>query len=103
MPWARDAGTDILWNLVFAERLVDQCSEARFDQEGLTLEEKYEGGATESLSAPRRLPRRTPPTSDLRLGEPGTLSFAVKGLTESMATTAIASSTSAAPTPDTIP
>ena len=98
MPWVRDAATDVLWESLhmgtWTANVLKNASTKKF----FTLEEKYEGGATDPY-------RRTvgcmvdSASISFRNGEGGMLSFGLKALSESTATTAIASSTYAAPTP----
>jgi hypothetical protein len=78
----------------FATNVLKDASTKRF----FTLEEKYEGGATDPY---RRLAGCMCDHMSLswRLGEPGSISFNIMALAETTATTAIASSTYAVPTP----
>lgn len=63
-----------------------------------TIEEKYEGGTTDPY---RRLAGCLCDTLSIgfRNGEPGTMSFGIRAMAETAATSAIASSTYTAPTP----
>lgn len=98
MVWARDAGTDILWEAalcgVWSTNVLKNGSAAR----SFTIEEKYEGGATDPY---RRLAGCVVDQVDISLqnGQAGQLNFAVRALGETTSTTALASSTYAAPTP----
>jgi hypothetical protein len=98
LPWARDAGTDILWESVFNNAWSANVLKLASTKKSFTLEEKYEGGATDPY---RRLAGCLADSVNVgfRNGEAGSLSFGIRGLNETMTTTAIASSTYAAPTP----
>lgn len=98
LPWARDAATDILWESLFCKAWASDVLKNASTPKSFTLEEKYEGGSTDSY---RRLTGCHVDSVNIgfRIGEPGSLSFNVIALGESTATAAIASSTYAAPTP----
>lgn len=97
-PWVRDAATDMLWesllNGAFATDVIKNASTKSF----FTLEEKYEGGSTDPY---RRLTGCMVDSLAIgfRNGEPGTMSWSLQAMGEAVATTAIALSTYAAPTP----
>lgn len=98
MPWVRDAGNDILWESALCGAWATNVLKNASTIKPFTLEEKYEGGATDPY---RRLTGCVVDTTNIsfRLGQPGTISFGIQALAEASATTAIASSTYAAPTP----
>ena len=98
MPWTRDAGTDALWESAFCGTWATNVLKNASAIKAFTLEEKYEGGATDPY---RRLTGCIVDNVDIafRNGEAGTLNFGLRALAETTATTAIASSTYAAPTP----
>lgn len=99
MPWLRDAGTDLLWEAAlwgaFATNTLKQASTVR----PFTLEEMYEGGATDFY---RRLQGCVVNGVAIswRLGEAGSLTFDIMAMSETTATTALAGATYASPTPD---
>jgi hypothetical protein len=102
LPFARDAGTDILLEALFCSAWGTDVLKVGSTKKPFTLEEKYEGGATDPY---RRLAgclcdslRMSFPLAGT--GDPGTLAFAIKAMTETTATAALGSSTYAAPTPD---
>lgn len=98
MPFVRDAGTDILLESLLSSAWSTDTLKNGSTKKPFTLEEKYEGGATDPY---RRLAGCMVDqlSLSLRNGEPGSMSFALQGMGESTATTAIASSTYAAPAP----
>lgn len=98
MPHHRDAGLDVLWESAFGAAFSSDVLKVGSTQKTFTLEEKYEGGATDPY---RRLTGCQVDTvnASYQLGQPGSLSFGIRALAESTATTAIASSTYSAPSP----
>lgn len=101
MPFVRDAGSDVLLTSVLCADWSTNVLKNASTKMPFTLEEKYEGGATDPY---RRLAGCL--ADSLRIsvplaggGEPGSLSFGIKALAETVATSAIASSTYAAPSP----
>ncbi len=97
MAYARDAATDILWqsllNGAFAADVVKNASTPSF----FTLEEKYL-----ATTAPYRRTTGCQVNSlalSWRLGEAGQMTWGIMAMGETNATSAIASSTYAAPTP----
>ncbi len=97
-PWVRDAGNDVLWESVMCGAFSSNVLKNASTQKTFTLEEKYEGGATDPY---RRLTGCQADSLQISFqnGQPGTMAFGVKALAEATATSAIASSTYAAPTP----
>lgn len=98
LPFVRDAASDVLWTSVFcAAWSTNQLKNASL-QKTFTLEEKYEGGATDPY---RRLTGAQCDSAQINftLGQPGQLTFGLRALAESTATSAIASSTYTAPSP----
>jgi len=98
MPWVRDEGLDVLWESALCGAWSTNVLKNASTKKPFTLEEKYEGGATDPY---RRLAGCLVDQVSIgfRNGEPGTLSFGVMAMAETAATSAIASSTYAAPTP----
>ena len=98
MPWVRDAASDILWESAFCGTWTTDVLMNGVTLKPFTVEEKYEGGATDPY---RRLTGCIVDTVDISFqnGQPGTMNFALRALAEATATTAIASATYAAPTP----
>jgi len=98
MPYVRDAATDVLWESTLCGAWSTNVLKNASTQKTFTVEEKYEGGATDPY---RRLTgcQVDSLAINFRVGEPGTMSFALQALAETTATTAIVSSTYAAPTP----
>lgn len=99
LPWARDAATDILWESALGGAWSTDVLKNASTKKFFTLEEKYEGGSTDPY---RRLLGAMCDKVDIAFrtdGNPGTVSFALKALRETTATSAIASSTYAAPSP----
>lgn len=97
-PWVRDAATDVLWESVLCGAWSTNVLKNASTKKPFTLEEKYEGGATDPY---RRLAGCLVDSLSIgfRNGEPGTMSFGIRAMAETAATSAIASSTYAAPTP----
>lgn len=97
-PWVRDAATDILWESLLCGAFSTDVLKNGSTKKFFTLEEKYEGGSTDPY---RRLAGCQVDSLSIgfRNGEPGTMSWQIRALAETVATTAIASSTYAAPTP----
>lgn len=99
MPWARDAGTDLLWaSLLYGAFATDVLKNAQ-TAAGFTLEEKYEGGATDPY---RRVTGMLCDSASIAFaadGTPGRVSFAARGRAEEVATAAIAGATYADPSP----
>lgn len=97
-PWVRDAATDVLWESVLCGAWATNVLKNASTKKPFTLEEKYEGGATDPY---RRLTGCLVDSLSIgfRNGEPGTMSWGIRALAEASATSAIASSTYAAPTP----
>lgn len=98
IPFARDAGTDVLLESLLCSSFSTNTLKNGSTKTPFTLEEKYEGGATDPY---RRLSGCIADSLSLRFanGEPGSMVFGVQAMGETTATTAIASSTYAAPTP----
>ncbi len=98
IPFSRDAGTDVLLESLLCSAWSTDVLKNGSTKKTFTLEEKYEGGATDPY---RRLTGCMVDSLSLSLrnGEPGSLSFGLRALAEATATTAIASSTYAAPSP----
>lgn len=98
MPWVRDAATDVLWESVLCGAWATNVLKNASTKKPFTLEEKYEGGATDPY---RRLTGCLVDSLSIgfRNGEPGTMSWGIRAMAEAAATSAIASSTYAAPTP----
>lgn len=98
MAWARDAATDVLFSSLVCNTWSTNVLKNASTKVFFTLEEKYEGGTTDPY---RRLTGCMVDSLSLswRLGEPGSMSFSLMALAEATATTAISSSTYAAPTP----
>lgn len=98
LPWVRDAGTDVLWQSAFAAAFSTNTLKNGSTQQTFTLEEKYEGGATDPY---RRLTGCQVDSVNIGFqnGQAGTVSFGIKALAEATATTSIASATYASPTP----
>lgn len=97
-PWVRDEGSDILIESALSAAWSTNTAKNGSTKKFFTLEEKFEGGATDPYR--RTLGCQVDALSiSLRNGEPGSMSFGLQALNETVATTAIASSTYAAPTP----
>lgn len=98
LPHVRDDGLDVIWESAFGATWAANVLKIGSTQKTFTLEEKYEGGATDPY---RRLTGCQVDSVSLnyQLGQPGSLVFNLKALAESTATTAIASSTYASPSP----
>lgn len=101
LPFARDAGTDILLASVLCGAWSTDVLKNASTKKPFTLEEKYEGGSTDPY---RRLAGCLADSLRLSIplaggGQPATLSFGIKALAETVATSAIASSTYTAASP----
>lgn len=98
LPWVRDAGLDVLWESALCGAWATNVLKNASTKMPFTLEEKYEGGATDPY---RRLTGCLVDSASIsfRAGQPGTISFGIQAMAEAAATTAIASSTYTAPTP----
>lgn len=98
LAWARDAALDILLESVFCGAFASDILLNASTKRPFTLEEKYEGGATDPY---RRLAGCLVDSMSVsfRNGEAGQVSCSLKAMAETAATTAIASATYAAPTP----
>ena len=99
LPWVRDAASDVLWESVLCGTWATDVLKNASTKKPFTLEEKYEGGATDPY---RRLAGCLADTCSIAFrtdGNPGSLNFGIKALAETSATTALGSSTYAAPTP----
>lgn len=98
LPFVRDAASDILLTSVLCADWSTNVLKNASTKMPFTLEEKYEGGATDPY---RRLAGCLADSLSLsfRNGEPGQMSFSIRAMAETAATSAIASSTYAAPTP----
>ena len=98
LPWVRDAASDVLWQSALCGTWATNVLKVGSTQNTFTLEEKYEGGATDPY---RRLAGAQVDSVAINfsLGQPGTMSFGCRALAETVATTAIASSTYTAPSP----
>jgi hypothetical protein len=98
LPWVRDAATDILWESLLCGAFSGDVLLNASTQKTFTLEEKYEGGATDPY---RRLTGAQVDscTINFTLGQPGSLSFSMRALAEGTATATIAGATYAAATP----
>ena len=101
MPFARDAGLDILLESLLCGAWSTDVLKNASTKKPFTLEEKYGGGATDPY---RRLAGCL--CDSLRLsfplaggGDAGSLAFSIKAMGESTATSALGSSTYAAPSP----
>ncbi len=98
LPWARDAGTDVLWDVALCGTWQSNVLKNGSAELWFTLEERYEGGVTDPY---RRLTgcRIDTTTISFRNGQPGTVTFGIQAMAETAATSAIAGATYAAPTP----
>ena len=101
MPFARDAGLDILLESLLCGTWTANVLKNGSTKKPFSLEEKYEGGATDPY---RRYAGCL--CDSLRMsmplaggGDAATMAFTIKALSETTATTALGSSTYAAPTP----
>ena len=101
MPFARDAALDILLESLLCGAWSTDVLKNASTKKPFTLEEKYGGGATDPY---RRLAGCL--CDSLRLsfplaggGDAGSLAFSIKAMGESTATSALGSSTYAAPSP----
>lgn len=97
-PWVRDAANDVLWESVLCGAWATNVLKNASTKKPFTLEEKYEGGATDPY---RRLTGCLVDSLSIgfRNGEPGTMSWGIRAMAEAAATSAIASSTYTAPSP----
>ena len=98
IPFSRDAGTDVLLSSLLCSTWATNTLKNGSTKTSFTLEEKYEAGATDPYK------RLTGCLCDslqlsLRNGEPGSMTFGIQSMAEGTATTAIAGSTYAAPSP----
>ena len=98
LPWVRDEGLDLLWESALCGAWATNVLKNGSTTKSFTLEEKHEGGATDPY---RRLAGCVVDSTSIsfRNGQPGTISFGIQAMAATAATTAIASSTYAAPTP----
>lgn len=98
MPYVRDAATDVLWESALCGAWSTNVLKNGSTAKPFTLEEKYEGGATDPY---RRLTGCQVDSLNIsfRNGEPGTMAFQLRAYAEAAATSAIASSTYTAPSP----
>lgn len=99
MPWARDAATDLLWSSLLYGAFATNVLKNGQTPAGFTLEEKYEGGATDPY---RRVSGMLCDSATIAFamdGQPGRLSFSARGRLETPATVAITGATYADPTP----
>ena len=99
LPWARDAATDVLWGSLFFGSWATNVLKNAQTAAGFTLEEKYEGGATDPY---RRVTGMLVDSATIAFamdGQPGRLNFAARGRGETTATTPISGATYADPTP----
>jgi len=98
MPFVRDAASDILLESLFGAAWNTNVLKNGSTKKPFTLEEKYEGGATDPY---RRLTGCMVDqlTLGLRNGEPGSMAFGLQAMNEASDTAAIGSSTYAAPSP----
>lgn len=99
MPWARDAGTDILWaSLLFGTFSTNVLKNGQTES-GFTYELKHEGGATDPY---RRYPGMQCDSCQITFnndGRPGMLAFEASARDETVATSAISGATYADPSP----
>lgn len=101
LPFTRDSGTDVLLESVLCGAWSTDVLKNASTKKPFTLEEKYEGGSTDPY---RRLAGCLADSLRLSIplaggGQPATLSFGIKALAETVATSAIASSTYTAASP----
>ena len=98
MVWARDAALDILFESVFCGTWASNVLKNASTKKTFSLEEKYEGGATDPY---RRLAGCISDSMQVsfRNGEAGQISFSLKALAETTATAGLGSATYAVPTP----
>lgn len=101
MPFARDAGLDILLESLFCGTWATNVLKNASTKKPFSLEERYEGGATDPY---RRYAGCL--CDSLRMsmplaggGDAATLAFTIKAMAETTATAALGSATYAAPTP----
>ena len=98
MAWSRDAANDVLMASLFCGAYTANIIKNASTKSFFTLEEKYEGGATDPY---RRLTGCMVDSLSLswRLGEPGSMSWSIMALAEAVATAALSGATYAVPTP----
>ncbi len=99
LPFARDAATDLLWSSLFNAAWATNVLKNGQTPVGFTLEEKYEGGATDPY---RRISGMLVDSATIAFamdGQPGRLNFIARGRDETTATAAISGATYADPTP----
>lgn len=97
-PYVRDAATDVLWTSLLCGAWSTNVLKAGSTQTTFSLEEKYEGGATD----PYRRATGCQVNSlslDFSNGNAGTMSWDIMALAETTATATIASATYTAPSP----
>lgn len=99
LPWARDAATDVLWGSLFNAAWATNVLKNGQTASGFTLEEKYEGGATDPYRRTTGMLVDSATIAFAMDGQPGRLSFVARGRDETTATTAISGATYADPTP----
>lgn len=93
MPWVRDAAADILWQSLFWNTFSTNVLKNGFTPAPFTLEEKYEGGATDPY---RRMTGCLVDSATIAFrndGQPGRVTFNVRGRDEGVATAAISGAT----------
>ena len=98
MPFTRDAANDLLWASLFNSSFSTNVMKNGSTPSFVTLEQKYEAGATDIYHRDTGLQVNTLGIS-FRLGEAGVMTWGCMAMGQSQATSAIASSTYAAPTP----
>lgn len=98
IPFSRDAGTDVLLASLFNSAWATNTLKNGSTKQTFTLEEKYEGGATDPYMRLQGCIAESLSLT-LRNGEPGSLVFGIQATGQTTATTAIASSTYTAPSP----
>lgn len=101
MPFARDAGLDILLESLLCGAWSTNVLKNASTKKPFTLEEKYEGGSTDPY---RRLAGCLCDSMRMSFplaggGQAGSLTFSIKAMAETTSTSALGSSTYAAPTP----
>ncbi len=99
MPWVRDAATDVLWASLFGAAFVADVIKNGQTKSFFTLEQKYEGGATDPYRRLRGCMVDSVSIGFRMDGSPGTLSWAISALEEETQAAAIAGATYAAPSP----
>lgn len=93
MPWVRDAAADILWQSLFYNTFSVNVLKNAFTPATFTLEEKYEGGATDPYRRTIGCLVDSATIAFRNDGQPGRLTFNVRGRDEGVATTAISGAT----------